>query len=237
METTTHIFSLPNSQQLKSGDQMREFCFKQSFTKRIPLCFCHFFFRAVFEFASLWHIVGLWLYWKEEKKSICFVSFHSTQCCIFFVHNSTFRRAEKTWIYELSLSPISMHDLQMLNVPFILKHLFCSAIFCCCCCFHFARAKRAKIMTKKNQRSTKNARSNFFLFSCSTATVTTNSTFHCSDARWNQNYQSPRELSRNFFFWSHLMMTVVEALIRSNERHAVFFPFAFFFSFSVFCIL
>lgn len=34
-----------------------------------------------------------------------------------FANNVFFQM--KTWIYELSLSQISMHDLQMLNVPFI----------------------------------------------------------------------------------------------------------------------
>lgn len=46
---------------------------------------------------------------------------------------SHFRRAEctpKTWIYELSLSQISMHDLQMLNVLFIWKRFF-SRFFLC----------------------------------------------------------------------------------------------------------
>lgn len=73
---------------------------KQSFTKRIPIriFFCHFG-RVKVSLAVL----------KNRFVLLRFILFLPT----FF--------QTKTWIYELSLSPILMHDLQMLNVLFILK--------------------------------------------------------------------------------------------------------------------
>lgn len=116
------------------------------------------------------------------EKSICFVSFHSTQCVSFFSASSSQAHFEvqKTWIYELSLSQIPMHDLQMLNVPFILKHLL----------FFFLSLKwKSKNKNNVFQKDTKQ----FFIQQQWQQTA---HGFHCAALCWNRTISNSRELSR-----------------------------------------